>query len=181
MKKRTLVFLIISAAIVAAAIIYSLATKDDSNKPLETEVKLGQFEILVTVTGELQAETSTDIMAPLLLRSRELRIRNIKIQDLVAEGTVVDSGDYVATLDRSEADNSYKDISDELEVRESEYTKTKLDTTMGLRELRDEMINLNLIWRKQRSPLSRANSNHRLPYVRPRSTLTRQSGHITRQ
>jgi hypothetical protein len=69
-------------------------------------------------------------------------MHRIKIQDLIAEGTVVDSGDYVATLDRSEADNSYKDISDELEVRESEYTKTKLDTTIQLRMLRDEMINL---------------------------------------
>lgn len=142
MKRRTLVFLLLPVVLIAAAIIYSLASKEDSNKPLETEVKLGQFEILVAVTGELQAQTSTDIMAPLLLRSRELRIRNIKIQDMVVEGTVVDSGDYVATLDRSEADNSYKDISDELEVRESEYTKTRLDTTMGLRELRDEMINL---------------------------------------
>lgn len=142
MKRRTLVFLIILASVIAAAVIYSIASGDDSAKPLETEVKLGEFEILVAVTGELQAETSKDIMAPLLLRSRELRIRNIKIQDMVVEGTVVDSGDYVATLDRSEADNSYKDISDELEVRESEYTKTKLDTTMGLRELRDEMINL---------------------------------------
>jgi hypothetical protein len=142
MKRRTIIFLIIPAVIVAAVIIYSLASREDSNKPLETEVKLGKFEILVAVTGELQAETSTDIMAPMLLRSRELRIRNIKIQDMVVEGTVVDSGDYVATLDRSEADNTYKDIADELEVRESEYTKTKLDTTMGLRELRDEMINL---------------------------------------
>lgn len=142
MKRRTLIFLMILAAVIAAAIIYSVASKDVSIKPLETEVKQGKFEILVTVTGELQAQTSTDITAPLLLRSRELRLHRIKIQDLIAEGTVVDSGDYVATLDRSEADNTYKDISDELEVRESDYTKTKLDTTIQLRELRDEMINL---------------------------------------
>ncbi len=142
MKRRTLVFLIMLAAIIAAAIIYSLASREDSTKPLETVVKQGEFQILVTVTGELQAQTSTDITAPLLLRSRSLRMHRIKIQDLIAEGTVVDSGDYVATLDRSEADNSYKDISDELEVRESEYTKTKLDTTIQLRMLRDEMINL---------------------------------------
>jgi HlyD family secretion protein len=142
MKRRTLIFLMMLAAVIAAAIIYSVASKDDSIKPLETEVKQGKFEILVTVTGELQAQTSTDITAPLLLRSRELRLHRIKIQDLIAEGTVVDSGDYVATLDRSEADNTYKDISDELEVRESDYTKTKLDTTIQLRELRDEMINL---------------------------------------
>ncbi len=112
MKKRTLIFLLLPAVIIAAAIIYSMAAKEDSNKPLETEVKLGEFEILVAVTGELQAQTSTDIMAPLLLRSRELRIRNIKIQDLVVEGTVVDSGDWIATLDRSEADNLLKVLHD---------------------------------------------------------------------
>ncbi len=143
MKRRTLLFLIILAAVIVAAMIYSAASKEDSTKPLETEVKQGEFEILVTITGELQAQTSTDITAPLLLRSRSLRIHRIKIQDLIAEGTVVDSGDYVATLDRSEADNTYKDILDELEVRESDYTKTKLDTTIQLRTLRDEMINLN--------------------------------------
>lgn len=142
MKRRTFIFLMIPAAIIIAAVIYSMVSKDKSVKALETEVKLGPFEILVTVTGELQAQSSTDINAPLLLRSRELRLHRIQIQDLIPEGTVVDSGDYVATLDRSEADNSYKDISDELEVRESEYMKTKLDTTIQLRMLRDEMINL---------------------------------------
>lgn len=142
MKRRTLIFLIVPAAIIMASIIYSMVSKESTVKALETEVKMGPFEILVTVTGELQAQTSTDINAPLLLRSRELRLHRIQIQDLIPEGTVVDSGDYVATLDRSEADNSYKDISDELEVRESEYMKTKLDTTIQLRMLRDEMINL---------------------------------------
>jgi multidrug resistance efflux pump len=55
---------------------------------------------------------------------------------------VVDSGDWVATLDRSEADNSLKDIMDNLEQKQSEYMRTKLDTTMQLRELRDQLINL---------------------------------------
>ena len=54
----------------------------------------------------------------------------------------MDSGEYVATLDRSEADNNYKDILDELEVKQSEYTRMKLDTTIQLRNLRDELINL---------------------------------------
>jgi multidrug resistance efflux pump len=66
----------------------------------------------------------------------------VKIQDLIPEGTVVDSGQWVATLDRSEADNSLKDILDNLEQKESEYMRTKLDTTMSLRELRDQLINL---------------------------------------
>ncbi len=142
MKRRNLIFLIILGALIAATVIYSVASKEELTKPLETEVVNGDFEILITVTGELQALRSTDIKAPMQLRNRHLRFRSIKIQDLIPEGTVVDSGDYVATLDRSEADNNYKDILDELEVRKSAYTRTKLDTTIQLRNLRDELINL---------------------------------------
>ena len=126
----------------AAVLIYSLRSEAEVAKPLEAKVEYGHFEILVTVTGELQAERSTDIEGPRELRSRNMRFRNIAIQDLIPEGTVVDSGDYVATLDRSEADNNYKDVLDNLEVREQQYNKTKLDTTIQLRNLRDEMINL---------------------------------------
>jgi hypothetical protein len=142
MKRRNLIFIGVLVVVIVATVIYSLASKDDLSKPLETEVASGNFEILITVTGELQALKSTEIKAPTMLRSRELRFRTIKIQDLIAEGTVVDSGAYVATLDRSEADNNYKDILDELEVRESAFTRTQLDTTILLRNLRDELINL---------------------------------------
>ena len=142
MKKRILIPTLIIIGVLIAIIIYSAANDPESSTKLITEVQKGDFEIIVNVTGELQAENSVEIRGPSQLRSRNLRIRNIKIQDLVAEGTVVDSGDWVATLDRSEADNTLKDILDELEQREGEYTKTKLDTTIQLRQLRDDLINL---------------------------------------
>ncbi len=130
------------AVLIAAAIGYSMVSGSEKAEQLVVEVQRGEFEILVPVTGELQALNSTDVIAPKQLRSRNLRIRSVKIQDMVPEGTVVDSGDYVATLDRSEADNTLKDIMDELEKMASEYTKTRLDTTIQLRNLRDELINL---------------------------------------
>lgn len=142
MKRRTIITSLILLGLVLAVLIYSLRSKAEMTKPLEAKVERGHFEVLVTVTGELQAERSIDIEGPRNLRSRNLRIRNIAIQDLVPEGTIVDSGDYVATLDRSEADNSYKDVLDNLELTEQQYNKTKLDTTIQLRNLRDEMINL---------------------------------------
>lgn len=142
MKRRTLITSLVLLGVVVAVLIYSLASGEDATKPLEAEVERGAFEIIVTVTGELQAERSTDIEAPADLRSRELRFRNLTIQDLIPEGTIVDSGDYVATLDRSEADNSYKDVLDQLEMAEANYNRTKLDTTLQLRQLRDELINL---------------------------------------
>jgi HlyD family secretion protein len=142
MKRRNIIFIAILVVVIIATVVYSLASKEELNKPLETEVVRGDFEVLVTVTGELQALRSTEIQAPIMLRSRELRFSRILIQDLIPEGTIVDSGDYVARLDRSEADNNYKDVLDELELKESAFTRTQLDTTMQLRNLRDEMINL---------------------------------------
>ena len=142
MKRRTLITSLTIIGAIVAILIYSLASGEDSTKPLETEVTLGEFEIIVTVTGELEAERSIDIQAPEMLGSRELRFRSITIQDLIPEGTEVDSGDYVATLDRTEADNTHKDAMDELEIRQSDYLRTQLDTTLELRQLRDDLVNL---------------------------------------
>jgi multidrug resistance efflux pump len=143
MKKRTILAIVVPVVVIVALVLYSALSGKEKEVVLETEVEQGTFEIAVMVTGELQAIRETEIQAPSQLRSRNLRISRVKIQDLIPEGTVVDSGQWVATLDRSEADNSLKDIMDNLEQEESEYMRTKLDTTMQLRELRDQLFNLN--------------------------------------
>ncbi|MBU8891461.1 MAG: efflux RND transporter periplasmic adaptor subunit [Bacteroidales bacterium] len=138
-------YYIIIAIVIIVIIVLAIFRpgKGEALNQLTVKVERGEFEILVTTTGELQAKSSVDIMGPTELRnSRSIRIRNIKIQDLVAEGTVVDSGEYVGELDRSEVGTSLKDLEDELETMESQYLKTQLDTTMQLRELRDQLINL---------------------------------------
>lgn len=142
MKRRPLIITIILTIVVVALIIWSAVAGKDKTVVLESEVIKGPFEIAVMVTGELEAENVTNIEGPSALRSRNLRIREVKIQDMVMEGTVVDSGDWVATLDRSEADNMLKDMMDELEQEESVYTRAKLDTTIELRNLRDNLVNL---------------------------------------
>ena len=141
--KRNHYIIIASVLVVIIAVLIFRPGKGDALKQLTVKVEKGEFEILVTTTGELQAKSSVDIMGPLELRnSRSIRIRQIKIQDLVAEGTVVDSGEYVGALDKSEVGTSLKDLEDELETSESQYLKTQLDTTMQLRELRDQLVNL---------------------------------------
>ncbi len=131
------------ALLVLVILAFVFSGKKSDNLDIKAEVAHGDFEVLVTTTGELQAKSSVDISGPQELRnSRTIRLREIKIQNLVAEGTVVDSGDFVAELDRSEASNSLKDLMDELEKAESQHLKTQLDTTMTLRELRDQLVNL---------------------------------------
>lgn len=141
MKKRIIIG--VSAVIVLILVfVFFGSSKKDAAVPQYTKVLQGKFEVLVTVTGELKAQNSEDIMAPAELRGRSFRISEIKIQDLIPEGTVVDSGDYVATLDRSALSNQLKSTEDELEKSQQAYLKTQLDTTLNLRELRNNLVNL---------------------------------------
>jgi len=142
MKKTLIISGIVVAVAIIALIVFNRITKKDELAMLYAEVTRGKFEILVSTTGELQAENSTEIKGPEGLGGRRMRFRNITIQDLIPEGTVVQKGDYVATLDRSEADNSLKDQLDELEVLENDYEMKKLDTTIQLGNLRDDILNL---------------------------------------
>lgn len=71
-----------------------------------------------------------------------MRFREIKIQNLIPEGTVVKEGDYVATLDRTEADNTLKDDRDRLDVMLNDRQTKMLDTTLQLGDLRNNLNNL---------------------------------------
>jgi multidrug efflux pump subunit AcrA (membrane-fusion protein) len=119
---------------------YFLGSNKTEPKKILVPVKTGEFRINVTTTGELEAKNSEKIFGPADLRS--IRIWNVKIEDIIPDGTVVDSGEYVATLDRTEISNRIKDLESEVEKLESQHIKTKLDTTMDLRNARNELINL---------------------------------------
>ncbi len=144
MKKSIIITLAVVVIAIIGLVVFGKLTGSEDLTQLEVEVFDGEFEVLVSVTGELQAENSEEITGPTELRtSRGHRFSQIKIQDLIPEGTVVDSGDYVALLDRSDVTNRVKDLEDELEKKETALMTTRLDTTMQLRNLRDELVNLN--------------------------------------
>ncbi len=102
-----------------------------------------QFDIIVTTTGELQAKKSTDIFGPEFTQSRNIRAMDIKITDLVPEGTEVKKGDYVATLDRTTFDNNLKDELERLITQETNLEMKILDTAVTLSNLRDNIKNLS--------------------------------------
>lgn len=156
MKRNIIITSVIIGVVILAIVIYSATDKKDIIAQLEVVAQKGKFEVLVTTTGELQAENSEMIMGPTELRSRNLRFGNIRIQDLIAEGTVVDSGQWVATLDRTESENSLKDIEDALQKAEGAYVKVQLDTTITLRNLRDEIINLEFALEERKLALEQS-------------------------
>lgn len=137
---KKLWFLIPAVIIAVAALWYYMSGNKNTGPSLTAKVEYGDFLINVTTTGELEAKNSENILGPPGLR--EVRIWQVMISDIIAEGTIVDSGQYVATLDRTEITNRMKDLESELEKLESQYIKTKLDTSMDLRSAREELINM---------------------------------------
>lgn len=141
LKLNSKFWLIFSAILLAgAASWYYFSTSDKQSSTVTSKVKFGDFSINVTTSGELEAKNSENIVGPSGLR--EVRIFQVQISDMIPEGTLVDSGQYIATLDRTEITNRMKDLESELEKLESQFVKTRLDTSMDMRAAREDLINL---------------------------------------
>jgi HlyD family secretion protein len=139
--KKSKIYLISLAAVLLIVIIWIIAgSGQDKETTVKVPVKFGKFDVTVTTTGELEAKSSQKINGPANLR--DFRIWQVKIEDIIPDGTVVDSGNYVATLDRTELVNKMKDQEIEIEKLETQFTKTQLDTTLDLRTDRDNLVNL---------------------------------------
>lgn len=142
MKKSIIIIGSIVVVVIIGVIIFSKVSSKKSQVNLYVEAKKGKFDVIVTTTGELQAEKSTDIVGPDFTQSRNIRAMDIKITDLVPEGTEVKAGDYIATLDRTSFDNSLKDELDKLTTAETNLEVKILDTAVTLSNLRDNIKNL---------------------------------------
>lgn len=140
MNKRNL---IIGGGLIVGAFILFFFVKG-TNKTEATEilanVQRGTFRVEIETTGELEAKNSVKILGPSTLR--DFRIWQVTIQNIIDEGTVVKKGDWIATLDRSEFQGRYNEKQIELDKAQSKYVQIQLDTTLQMRQSRDELINL---------------------------------------
>jgi HlyD family secretion protein len=138
MKKKPIIIIVLVLAVIAIPVLINL-TKEKPVEELKVEITRGKFDITVKTTGELQAENSEKIQGPSL---RKIGIWRVKIADLVPEGTLVDSGEYVGELDRSEITSKLDEVGEQLQKVQSQFEKTQLDTALEMRQLRDNLINL---------------------------------------
>ncbi len=142
MKRSIIITSIVAVLAIIVLIVIGRISKKKDVANLYAEAKKGQFEIIVSTTGELQAEKSTDITGPDFQQSRQIRAMDIKITDLVPEGTVVKQGDFIATLDRTSFDNTLKDELERLTTYTTNLEVKMLDTAVTLSDLRDNIKNL---------------------------------------
>ena len=140
--KRTIItaLIVISVTLIGLFVFNKLASRKEG-KDLFSEATKGDFEIAISASGEILAENSVDIKAPEISRGRDFHASDLKIQDLVPEGTEVKEGDYIATLDRTQFDNTLKDERERLSTFRNNLEMKKLDTAVTLTALRNAIRN----------------------------------------
>lgn len=102
-------------------------------------VEKGNFELTLSAKGEINGKNAVVISLPDVLKKRELRIYSLKIKDMVAEGTIVKKGDWVATLDAATINQQMQSNRQDLEKRRAELNDAKIDSTIQLTKLREEL------------------------------------------
>jgi HlyD family secretion protein len=139
MKRNLLIGGVVVVALLVGYFVLG-GSKDKEAADVIASVKKGEFRVEIETTGELEAKNSVKIMGPSGLRN--FQIWQVTIQNIVDEGTVVKKGDWVATLDRSEFQNKFTQKQIDFEKANSKFVQTQLDTTLLMRQSRDELINL---------------------------------------
>lgn len=150
---KTVKRVLITTGIILTVIALIAFNKYASNRGkvvLFAEAKSDDFEISVSNSGELIAEKSVEILGPQMAQGRRnmggrgrsnMRAMDLKIQDIVPEGTYVRKGDYVAQIDRTQYDNSLKDARESLQKEKETLGMKLLDSAVVLTNLRDEIKN----------------------------------------
>ena len=138
------ILLAVLAAILIVILFFSLRKSEVDYSQITVEVKRGTFNAFVFSSGQLESEKSENIEIPEKLKDRELRIWELTITHMVDEGTQVDSGDYVATLDHTAVEEQIKLAQDEMDKTLSEYEDSKIDSNLNLSNQRDVIVNSRL-------------------------------------
>jgi multidrug efflux pump subunit AcrA (membrane-fusion protein) len=140
MMKRSVLIAVGVAIVILTSYFTFRKNETSSAADILSAVKRGSFRIEIETTGELEAKSSVKILGPTKLR--DFRIWEITIQSIIDEGTVVKKGDWIATLDRSEFHTRFSEKETEIEKVNSKFVQTQLDTTLDMRQTRDELANL---------------------------------------
>jgi len=148
--------LAIGAIVLIAIISFFIWTGSDGSETGDLIVKVdkGEFVVDINTTGELEAISSTEIKGPSKLRN--YRVYQVNIQHIIEEGTYVEKGQYVARLDPSDITTRIKDTQLELDEKQSQFEQTQLDTTLQMRQARDNLVNLKYTVEEKRLVLEQS-------------------------
>ncbi|MCU0440142.1 MAG: HlyD family efflux transporter periplasmic adaptor subunit [Raineya sp.] len=146
------VYIATSSVIALFLIATWLVSDREGEQDILVPVRNGKFEVLVMASGELEAQNSLKITAP-EDAFRSAKVFQVKIADLVPEGTLVKKGDYVATLDKMEMSEKLRLAEAEVSKLRSQFTQSRLDTSLMLRTERNELMNWSYLVKEKEAAL----------------------------
>lgn len=126
-SRRT--WLYIGAALLLLIILASVAIPR-SVAVATTFVNRGEFIIDLSVTGEIEAQNSTNVSVPRMRRRMMLQI-----VDMAEEGTMVEKGDFLFQLDTSEAQQKVDEEKDKLENARAQLESEKASIASNMASL----------------------------------------------
>ena len=144
MNNKKILYIIIPALLLVIMLYVFFAKGETNANYITAKVQRGTFNSVVFSSGQLESEKSENIEIPEKLKDRNLRIYELVITDMIDEGTWVDSGDYVATLDHKAVEEQIKLAQDEMDKTQSEYEDGKIDSNLNLSNQRDVIVNAQL-------------------------------------
>jgi multidrug efflux pump subunit AcrA (membrane-fusion protein) len=172
-KKNNLIrnISIVAGAVIIIALVFWLIKRSTSLSEvlIKTKVEQGSFISEVYSTGQLQAENATFIEVPTELSSRNINIFEIKVTDIVEEGTVVKEGDFVASLDHSAIEEILTTAREELEKELQEFEDARIDTNINMSNLRDALLNSRVAVEEKKLVLDQ--SKYESPAVKRQAAL----------
>jgi len=113
----------LAAALVIVAAAYFIIRAllpGDPTAHLTAVAKRGQFDVVVVETGELQAEHSRSVSAPVMASAGRMQLA---IQYLAPEGTRVDSGAMLVSFDPADQLKTIADKENDLKSAQADFEK----------------------------------------------------------
>ncbi len=167
MKKKVLLSLAVLVIVGGAIWWFGIKPSSADQSGILVSPKRGVFTITVTTTGELVAKNSKDIRGP--EGGRQAGIYQMKISNIVAEGTQVKAGDLVAEIDQTEIAGKMRDADLNIQKAQAEYTTARLDTAITLSGAREDIVNLEFA--EEQSKLLKEQSVYEAPAVKKQVDL----------
>lgn len=130
-------------------------------------VERGDFRVTVTTSGELQALSAVEITTP--EKAQQAGAYQMKIAELVPEGTVVKAGDKVAELDRSTLATRMQEVGLAVQKSLALYEQAELDSTLTLSKAREDIRTMELGLEEKR--LAMEQSVYEAPTVRRQAEI----------
>lgn len=148
---RQLLFIGLPVIAIAAFFIFRKSGSSIPAGDLLVKAVEAPLSVSIHAPGELQAKRSEKIKGPEGLRT--VNIYQLTISSLVPEGTVVQQGQFIASLDRTELDGKIKESQTEIEKIITQLDQAKIDTAIEMRGLRDEYVNVSFSMKEKQLSL----------------------------